>query len=147
MPVMGSTYAPGRPLAVAIVDDEEAVRVSLRRLCAVMGLIATTYASGREFLDALASGAARPDCLLLDAHMPGMTGLEVQRQLAAAGERLPTVVYTADDAPEVRARYAEAGATGYLQKPVGGDELLAEIERAISVSRLRHSPPGIRLEP
>ena len=126
MPVMGPSYVPGRALVVAIVDDEEAVRVSLRRLCVVMDLVATTYASGREFLDALAAGA-RPDCLLLDAHMPGMTGLELPRQLAAAGERLPTVVYTADDAPEVRERYADAGVTGYLQKPVVGDALLAEI--------------------
>ncbi len=126
-----------RSLAVAIVDDEESIRVSLRRLCSVLGIEATVYASGREFIQALDAGETSPDCLLLDAHMPQMTGLELQQHLIRMGAYMPTVVYTADDTPEAQARYIAAGAAGYLRKPVGGEELLAEIERAIVVSRIR----------
>jgi FixJ family two-component response regulator len=129
-------FAMNRSLSVAIVDDEESVRVSLRRLCTVLGIDATVYASAREFILALESGET-PDCLLLDAHMPQMTGLDLQQHLLRVGTRVPTVVYTADDTPEAQARYIAAGAAGYLRKPVGGEELLAEIERAIVVSRIR----------
>jgi len=120
-----------RPISVAIVDDEPSVRISLRRLCSAFGLTVTTYASGQEFLDALERDGNRPDCLLLDAHMPGMTGLEIQSHLGARGVRFPTVLFTADDTPEVQARYLSSGVAEYLRKPVHGEELLAAIERAV----------------
>jgi two-component system, chemotaxis family, CheB/CheR fusion protein len=122
---------PSRQISVAIVDDEESVRVSLRRLCRALGLSAMVYASGKEFIEALDSGEPRPDCLLLDAHMPHMTGLELHWHLLGSGARFPTVVYTADDAIEAQTRYMAAGITEYLQKPIGADELLAAIERAM----------------
>ncbi len=125
-------HQPGQRISVAIVDDEHSVRVSLRRLCEALGLDATVYASGRDFIDALHAGVTRADCLLLDAHMPQMTGLELQNFLVESGSRLPTVVYTADDAPEARARYVAAGVREYLRKPIGGEELLAAIEKAIA---------------
>ena len=117
--------------SVAIVDDEESVRLSLRRLFGAMGFCATTYASGPELIAALERGAARPDCLVLDARMPAMTGLEVHRDLVARNLRVPTVVYTADDAPEAKTRYLSAGILEYLHKPIGAEELVAAIERAI----------------
>jgi DNA-binding NarL/FixJ family response regulator len=64
--------------------------------------------------------------------MPDMTGLEVQQSLAARGKRFPVLVYTADDAPEAQARYLAAGAADYLRKPLGSDELLAAVARAVS---------------
>ncbi len=121
----------GHPISIAIVEDEASVRLSLRRLCEALGLKAAVYASGREFIDSLALGGDRPDCLLLDAHMPQMTGLEVHQHLVGSGVRVPTLVYTADDGPEVEARYRACGVTGYLHKPIAGDQLLAAIERAI----------------
>jgi FixJ family two-component response regulator len=124
--------------SIAIVDDEDSVRTGLRRLCAALGFRTTIYASGSEFVDALHAGAARPDCLLLDAHMPYMSGLEVQRQLADLGVRIPTIVYTADDAPELKARYVAAGVAAYLSKPIAGDELIAAIEEVMT----RPVPPG-----
>jgi FixJ family two-component response regulator len=122
--------------SIAIVDDEESIRVSMRRLCVAVGLTATTYASGQEFIAALDAGGACPDCLLLDAHMPRMTGLEVHQQLARRNVTFPTVIYTADDAPEAQARYRAAGVAEYLLKPIGADELLAALERVIA----EHSP-------
>src|SRR5262249_50126645 len=110
-----------QPVSVAIVDDEESVRVSLRRLCQALGLEATVFASGPELIDSLDPGAPPPDCLLLDAHMPDMTGLEVQHRLPRRGDCFPVLIYTADDAPEAQARYLAAGASAYLRKPLGSD--------------------------
>jgi FixJ family two-component response regulator len=122
-------------MLIVIVDDEESVRTGLRRLCMSLGLHASVYASGREFLDSLAAGTTRPDCLLLDAHMPHMSGLEVQRHLIEAGLQFPTIVYTADDAPEAEARYIAAGVAAYLRKPIAGDELLMAIEQVTMRAR------------
>lgn len=119
-----------RRITVAIVDDDAAVRTSLRRLCEVFGLSAETYASGHQFLASLAGGEPRPDCLLLDAHMPQMTGSELLQRLTARGLRLPTIVCTADDTAEVRARYVAAGVLAYVLKPVGA-ELIDAIEQAV----------------
>jgi FixJ family two-component response regulator len=119
-------------MLIVIIDDEESVRTGLRRLCVSLGLRASVYASGGEFLDSLAAGAAPPDCVLLDAHMPHMSGLDVQRRLVDVGLNIPTIVYTADDAPEAEARYVAAGVTAYLRKPIAGDELLAAIEQVMT---------------
>jgi FixJ family two-component response regulator len=119
-------------MIIAIVDDEESVRTGLRRLCVSLGLRASVYASGGEFLQSLGAGAAAPDCVLLDAHMPHMSGLDVQRRLVDVGLNIPTIVYTADDAPEAEARYVAAGVTAYLRKPIAGDELLAAIEQVMT---------------
>jgi CheY-like chemotaxis protein len=124
-----------QPISIAIVDDEESVRTGLRRLCVSLGLNTTAYASGRELVDALAAGATRPDCVLLDAHMPHMTGLDVQRRLVDSGLRIPTIVYTADDAPEAKTRYLAAGVAAYLRKPIAGDDLLAAIEQVMVRAR------------
>ena len=118
-------------ITIAIIDDDALVRVSLRRLCEAFGWSARTYASGREFLDSLADGDARPDCLVLDAHMPEMTGFEMLRHLTARGMRIPTIVCTADDTTEVRARYVGAEFVAYLKKPVGGDRLRDAIDQAV----------------
>ena len=67
--------------------------------------------------------------------MPEMTGLEVHQHLIHHGVNLPTIVYTADDAPEAQARYVAIGVTEYLRKPIGGDELLAAIERVMTTWR------------
>jgi FixJ family two-component response regulator len=121
--------------SIAIVDDDESVRISLWRLCELLDMDARMYGTGREFIESLLTGSAPPDCLLLDAHMPAMTGLEVQEYLVNRGTRLPTVVYTADDTPEAQARHIAAGATEYLQKPIGADELLSAVRRALACWR------------
>jgi FixJ family two-component response regulator len=114
-------------LLVAVVDDEESVRTSLRRLFSAAELDAATFASGQEFLDALPTAA--PDCLVLDLQMPGLSGLEVQRLLTAGGVRVPTIIITADDAPETRERCLSAGTAAYLCKPFDDCTLLATIAR------------------
>jgi FixJ family two-component response regulator len=121
--------------SVAIVDDEEAIRKALSRLLRASGLEAESYANGQEFLDAAAE--RRPDCVVLDLHMPGMSGLQVLRKLKAAGQRLSIVVITAHDEPETRERCIDAGACAYLRKPLE-DRLLLN---AISAAMRSHSAP------
>ena len=120
----------GSRLRVAVVDDEESVRTSLRRLLSAFDLDAETFASGQEFLDSLPDRS--PDCLVLDLQMPGLSGLEVQRRLAANGVRVPTIIITADDAPETRERCLSAGTAAYLCKPFDDRTLLAMVTRLVT---------------
>ncbi|HEX6210919.1 MAG TPA: response regulator [Methylomirabilota bacterium] len=120
----------GSRLRVAVVDDEASVRTSLRRLLSAFDLDAETFASGQEFLDSLLERS--PDCLVLDLQMPGLSGLEVQRRLAADGVRVPTIIITADDAPETRERCLSAGTAAYLCKPFDDRTLLAMVTRLVT---------------
>jgi FixJ family two-component response regulator len=121
---------------VAIVDDEEGIRKALGRLLRASGLDAESYANGQEFLDA--ASRRRPDCVVLDLHMPGMSGLQVLRTLKATGQVLSIVVITAHDEPETRRQCMDAGASAYLRKPLEDRLLLNAISAAM---RGRVAPP------
>jgi len=120
-----------RRLAIAIVDDDASVRAAFRRLCNAFGYHATSYASGREFLAAFERDPSCADCLILDTHMPEMSGIELQRHLVANGVRIPTIVVTADETADAPLHYLTLGITAYLVKPVGSDDLLAAVTRAV----------------
>jgi FixJ family two-component response regulator len=119
------------PSVVAIVDDDNAVRVALVRVLRAANLHAVGYASGQAFLDALAQGT--PDCVLLDLWMPGLTGLEVQQALRASHCDCPVIIITGSEDPDIRRRCIEAGAAGFLRKPLDPaalvDVILYSIER------------------
>jgi len=114
---------------VAIVDDEEPVRKALKRLLRASGLDAESFASGKDFLEAAA--LREPDCVLLDLHMPRMTGLQVLRAVQIGRRTLPIVIITAHDAPETREQCLAAGATAYLRKPLEEHELIDTITAAV----------------
>jgi len=122
----------GSRVRIAIVDDDEAVRKALRRLLRAANLDASAFASGQEFLDSLASG--QPDCVVLDVHMPGMNGLDVQQRLTRSGLQTPIVIITGHDDPQIRARCLSAGAAAYLRKPLDDEALLSAIYRATGAS-------------
>ncbi|HVQ15992.1 MAG TPA: response regulator [Vicinamibacterales bacterium] len=122
------------PIAIAIVDDDASVRAALRRLCNAVGYRATAYASGREFLAALEADPTCADCLILDTHMPEMSGIELQRHLVTSGVRIPTIVVTADEASDAPMHYVALGIAAYLVKPVSSDDLLAAIARSLGAT-------------
>ena len=83
---------------IAVVDDEESVRKALKRLLRAAGMEVDSYASGQEFLD----GGQRPDCVVLDLHMPSMSGLQLLQRIHKMSKRLPVIVITAHEQAETR---------------------------------------------
>src|SRR5437667_11056416 len=117
-------------LQVAVVDDEEPVRKVLRRLLRAAGLAVQCFPSGQAFLDSIAT--TRPDCVVLDLHMPGLNGLQVLAQLQSCRPSLPTIVITGHDEPQTRELCLSAGASAYLRKPLDDATLLETIDRAVN---------------
>ena len=122
------TSAGATPL-IAIVDDEESIRKALGRLIRSARLDVVTYPSGDEFLEMVLE--RKPDCVVLDLHMPNADGFRVQAWLAGIGVRIPVIVITGRDMPETRQLVMENGAFAYFRKPVDGDALLEAIDKAL----------------
>ena len=116
---------------ISVVDDDHSVRESLARLIRSVGFSVQVFGSAEEFLSA---GQSRePDCLILDIRMPGMSGLELQRELSASDRDLRVVFITAHGSDEdVRARALGAGAVDYLLKPLNEEEVLKAIDTALN---------------
>jgi two-component system, OmpR family, response regulator MprA len=123
-------------MRLLVVDDEPAVRDSLRRALTLEGYDVDVAASGDEALARLARGAGT-DALVLDVLMPGTDGLEVSRRLRRSGSEIPILMLTARDGIADRVAGLDAGADDYLVKPFALDELLARV-RAL----LRRSASG-----
>ncbi len=123
---------------VAVVDDEAGIRRALTRLLRSAGLAVETFASGPEFLESLSGG--RPDCVVLDISMPGMTGFEVQAALKDATLAVPVIFITALDDPGDHPRAMEAGAVAFLRKPFGDEQLLAAIRAAVQSGQKSPAP-------
>lgn len=115
---------------IAIVDDDEDVRMALTRLAESAGLLVESFASGAAFLKSIKDH--EPDCAVLDLHMPEMSGFDVQGALAKARSSIPVVAITGHDTKEARSRALQLGANDYLAKPVDHEALLAAIEAAVS---------------
>jgi two-component system, OmpR family, response regulator MprA len=114
-------------MRILVVDDERAVRESLRRALELEGYEVELAADGQEALALLDSGASEPDALLLDVLMPRVDGLEVCRRLRRAGSRLPVLMLTARAEVENRVEGLDAGADDYVTKPFALEELLARL--------------------
>jgi two-component system response regulator FixJ len=124
------------PPTVFVVEDEAGVRESLRRLAQSVGLTAEIYPNAAVFLENL--DRDRPGCLVLDVRLPGMSGLELQRELAERGVQLPVVMMTAYPDVSVAVEAMKAGAFDFLEKPFPAQRLLDSIQAAIAEdSRLR----------
>lgn len=118
-----------RPLTVAIVDDDEAVRDALRNLLASLDLGVATFASAEDFLASPACRAAA--CLITDVQMPGMSGLDLQRHLASVGNLIPVILITAFPHDHLRRQAEAEGAYGFFAKPFDGGLMIDCIERAL----------------
>ena len=117
-----------RPL-VAVVDDDQSVRESLPDLLREFGFSARAFSSGEEYLQ---SDAVRQSkCLVLDIAMPGMNGLDLQRELARRGLAIPIIFITGHKDDELRARALAQGAAGFLHKPFSDMALLEALRSAL----------------
>src|SRR5499427_10047152 len=121
-------FMPNVPL-IAIVDDDDALRNSLDNLLRSVGFRTQGFSSAEAFLQA--QHAHETACLILDVRMPGMTGLELQRQLEAAHWRIPIIFVTAHADDNARARALAAGAVAFLYKPCREEDLLNAIDAAL----------------
>ena len=113
---------------VAVVDDDEAVRESLRFLLETAGFSVATFESACQFLTARERNARM--CLLLDQHMPRVTGLELMRRLRDRGQDLPVALMTGSPSPELTRRAMELGVTEVMEKPLDDDALMRFVTRA-----------------
>ncbi|MEZ5276114.1 MAG: response regulator [Opitutaceae bacterium] len=114
---------------IAILDDEPQMGKALSRLLRTHGLEVTAFTDGRSLLEFCASRL--PDCLLLDLHMPIMSGFDLLECLAGQRMPFPVIVITGHDQPGNEARVRALGAMDYLLKPLNEPELMAVIERVI----------------
>ncbi|MGY2701018.1 MULTISPECIES: response regulator transcription factor [unclassified Nocardioides] len=117
--------APGPKPRVLVVDDDKAVRESLRRSLEFNGYAVTLASDGAEALAGIAASA--PDVVVMDVMMPRLDGIEATRALRTAGNDLPILVLTARDAVGDRVEGLDAGADDYLTKPFALQELLARL--------------------
>ena len=122
---------------IFVVDDDDAVRASLRAMLETAGYRTTLFDSGIAFLEFPDTGLGA--CVVLDVKMPGLDGLEVQRHLADRGAVLPVIVVTGHGDIAMAVQAMRAGAADFLEKPVSRDRLLTSVARAVDMGRnVRH---------
>ena len=114
---------------VFIVDDDESVRKALKRLIKSVGMNVETFTTAREFLSR--QHYEGPSCLVLDIRMPGLSGLDLQQELAKAGLTLPVIFITGHGNIPMSVRAMKAGAVDFLEKPFDDQVLLDAIQRAL----------------
>jgi FixJ family two-component response regulator len=120
---------------IAIVDDDEPLREALGSVLKAAGFSTNTFSSAEELLDS--PDRAKIACLILDVRLPGMSGIELQRRLIDTDDPLPIIFVTAHGDASLRNVVMQAGAAGFLNKPVRSDALLKEIRAALEKARTR----------
>lgn len=118
---------------VFVIDDDEAIREALQSLIRSVGLSVKTFASAREFLT-----SQRPDvpaCLVLDVRLPGLSGLDLQRELTEAGLHIPIIFITGHGDIPMTVQAMKAGAVEFLTKPFRDQEMLDAIAQALDRDR------------
>jgi two-component system, LuxR family, response regulator FixJ len=118
------------PQTVFVVDDDEAVRDSLKLLLKSAGILAVTYASAQELLANY--DPAQPGCLVLDVRMPGKSGLEMQHELNLRGAMIPVIFITGHGDIPMAVEAMQQGAFDFLQKPFRDSDLLDRVQRALA---------------
>ena len=122
---------------VFVIDDDESIREALKSLIRSVGLSVETFASAQEFLQ-----SSRPDvpsCLILDVRMPGLSGLDLQRDLAEANINIPIIFITGHGDIPMSVRAMKAGAVEFLTKPFRDQDLLDAIQQALERDRRARS--------
>jgi two-component system CheB/CheR fusion protein len=121
------------PSVIFIVDDDSQVRDAMRAVLEDDGRIVKAYASSEEFLKSYYPGEGA--CLLVDAYLPGMNGLDLLRHLRGAGDWLPAIMITGNSDVPMAVQAMKVGASDFIEKPVSSEELVASVQRAVEQSR------------
>jgi FixJ family two-component response regulator len=128
---MGATPVDERVIGiVGIVDDDESVRMAIRSLLRSLGFTVEMFSSAEDLL-----GSVRLDdiaCLIVDVRLPGMSGVDLQRQLLAAQRKLPVIFISAHDDPAAQRQAVARGALAFLRKPFSEHALLDAIRSGLS---------------
>jgi two-component system CheB/CheR fusion protein len=129
-----------RSATIFVIDDDDMVRDYVRLLLELEGRTVEAYASSEAFL-----AAYRPDrsgCLVIDLHMPGMSGIELLERLAVDGHRLPAIMITGRGDVKTAVQAMKVGAVDFIEKPFPQGELIASIDRALERARNSVEPSG-----
>jgi two-component system CheB/CheR fusion protein len=118
---------------IFVVDDNSHLRAGIRSVLEAEGRLVEDFADCESFLEAYRPG--REACLLIDASLPGMSGLELLQRLQDAGDRLPSIMITGNSDVPMAVQVMKAGALDFIEKPISHSELLASVERALEQSR------------
>jgi FixJ family two-component response regulator len=118
-----------RKQVVAVVDDDQSMLSAAETLLDAHGFTTIKFSSAEEFLGG--RGATRADCLLVDIHLEGVSGIELRRQLNRSHPDLPVIFMTALDDEAVCHQALEAGCVTFLHKPFPGHQLIEAIKRAV----------------
>jgi FixJ family two-component response regulator len=118
---------------VAVVEDDESVRQATQHLLRLLGYATASFTSAEDFLK---SGRVRDTaCLIVDVHLPGMSGVALQSRLILEGHHIPIIFVTAFPEEAVRARVLEDGAIAYLSKPLQEQSLITGLDQALKPPR------------
>lgn len=121
-----------RDFVISVVDDDEFGRKAICRLLVAWGFHVESWATADDYLKSRSMW--HTSCLVLDVQLPGMSGLELQRQLLEKRHRIPIIFVSASEDPWMRKAALEAGAVDYLPKPVSEEALLKGIRSALNLS-------------
>jgi FixJ family two-component response regulator len=127
---MDAAVIPGPHLSIVVVEDDAGMKRAIERLLRAAGFQPVSFASAEDLLQTEAANSAA--CLVLDIHLPGLSGLELGRLLVASGRAKPLVFITGQDEPSLRDEAQRLGC-GYFRKPFEGKALLEAIRRATKV--------------
>jgi len=127
-----TTATPGSPV-IFVVDDDANLREAIRDLLETDGYVVEDYESCEAFLEAWHPG--RESCLIIDAYLPGMGGLELLRRLTNEGHSPPAIMITGNGDVSIAVQAMKAGASDFIEKPVGREELAASVGRALEQGR------------
>jgi len=114
---------------IAVVDDDPDMQKAIGRLLRASGFLFEMFSSAEEFLDV--NRKHKPDCLVLDIQLSGMSGIDLHHRLTAAGSRLPIIFITGLDNELIRQTALDAGCVAYLRKPFPAHLLIGAIEKAV----------------
>jgi two-component system CheB/CheR fusion protein len=133
VPQFSLTHTDEATPTIFIVDDDANVREALCQVIVANGSMASAFANGETFLAAY-RGDRRGDCVLIDAYLPGMSGLEVLQRLRVAGHNVPVIMITGNSDVTMAVQAMKAGAADFIEKPVRAGDLLASMQRALEQS-------------